>query len=64
MGGHFARVGCTIASPQTSFGVRSSHIHSSPTEKNECVTNEPQRTYAGRLGAPKPLCDCPGQVEI
>ena len=33
-----------IASPQTSFGVRLSRIH------NECVTNEHQRTSAGRLG--------------
>ena len=31
-----------IASPQTSFGVRLSR-------RNECVTNEPQRTSAGRL---------------
>ena len=31
-----------LASPQTSFGVRLSRIH-------ECVTNEPQRTSAGRL---------------
>ena len=35
-----------------------------PHGKNECVTNEPQMTSAGRLGAPKPLSDCPGQVEI
>ena len=34
-----------VASPQTSFGVRSSRIHFAPT----CVTNEPQRTSAGRL---------------
>ena len=41
-----------VASPQTSFGVRLSRIHFSPTEtwgRNECVTNEPQRTSAGRL---------------
>ena len=31
-----------LASPQTSFGVRLSRIHF-------CVTNEPQRTSAGRL---------------
>ena len=31
-----------VASPQTSFGVRLSRIHL-------CVTNEPQRTSAGRL---------------
>ena len=31
-----------LASPQTSFGVRS-------RGRNECVTNEPQRTSAGRL---------------
>ena len=54
----------TLASPQTSFGVRSSRIHFSPRtvrEKwisppwgsNECVTNEPQRTSAGRLGLHK-----------
>ena len=30
--------------PATSFGVRSSRIH-----RNECVTNEPQRTSARRL---------------
>ena len=36
--------GAELASPQTSFGVRLSRIH-------ECVTNEPQRTSAGRLGA-------------
>ena len=34
----------SLASPQTSFGVRLSRIH-----RNECVTNEPQRTSAGRL---------------
>ena len=34
---------CYLASPQTSFGVRLSRI------RNECVTNEPQRTSAGRL---------------
>ena len=46
-----------LASPQTSFGVRLSRIHFSPRDKkwgkwgrNECVTNEPQRTSAGRLG--------------
>ena len=39
-----------LASPQTSFGVRLSRIHFSPTwGRNECVTNEPQRTSAGRL---------------
>ena len=39
-----------LASPQMSFGVRLSRIHFSPTDKrNECVTNEPQRTSAGRL---------------
>ena len=32
-----------VASPQTSFGVRLSRFHFSPT------TNEPQRTSAGRL---------------
>ena len=36
-----------IASPQTSFGVRLSRI-----QRNECVTNEPQRTSAGRLQLP------------
>ena len=36
-----------IAYPQTSFGVRLSLIHFSP--RNEDVTNEPQRTSAGRL---------------
>ena len=36
------RAGSQVASPQTSFGVRLSRIH-------ECVTNEPQRTSAGRL---------------
>ena len=36
--------GQLVASPQTSFGVRLSRI-----QKNECVTNEPQRTSAGRL---------------
>ena len=40
----------SLASPQISFGVRSSRIHFTPTwGRNECVTNEPQRTYAGRL---------------
>ena len=39
-----------LASPQTSFGVRLSRIHFSPTwGRNECVTDEPQRTSAGRL---------------
>ena len=41
-----------VASPQTSFVVRSSRIHFSPTEmsgRNECVTNEPQMTSEGRL---------------
>ena len=45
-----------VASPQTSVGVRLSRIHFSPTSpistpwgRNECVTNEPQRTSAGRL---------------
>ena len=42
-----------VASLQTSFGVHLSRIHFSPTERpwgrNECVTNEPQRTSAGRL---------------
>ena len=33
-----------LASPQTSVGVRLSRIH-----LDECVTNEPQRTSAGRL---------------
>ena len=33
-----------LASPQTSFGVHLSRIHF-----YECVTNEPQRTSAGRL---------------
>ena len=40
--------------PQTFFGLRSSRIHFFPTGRgtvgeNECVTNEPQRTSAGRL---------------
>ena len=35
--------GLRLASSQTSFGVRLSRIH------HECVTNEPQRTSAGRL---------------
>ena len=45
-----ARSGLWVASPQASFGVRLSRIHFSPTGRNECVTNEPQRTPAGRLG--------------
>ena len=36
-----------VASPQTSFRVRLSRIHF--WGRNECVTNEPQRTSAGRL---------------
>ena len=45
-------LGFFLASPQTSFGVRLSRIHFSPTwGRNECVTNEPQRTSAGRLGS-------------
>ena len=42
-----------IASPQTSFEVRLSRIHF-----YECVTNEPQRTSAGRLSRPLflPVC--------
>ena len=36
-----------VASPQTSFGVRLSRLHF--WERNEYVTNEPQRTSAGRL---------------
>ena len=32
-----------------SHGLRSSRIHFSPMERNECVTNEPQRKSAGRL---------------
>ena len=39
----FPRAMREVASPQTSFGVRLSRIH------DECVTNEPQRTSAGRL---------------
>ena len=39
-----------VASPQTSCGVCSSRVHFSPTwGKNECVTNKPHRTFAGRL---------------
>ena len=41
-----------LASPKASFRVRSSRIHFSPRGpwgRNECVTNEPQRTSAGRL---------------
>ena len=39
-----------VASPQTSCGVCSSRIHFSPTwGRNECVTNKPHRTFAGRL---------------
>ena len=49
-----------IASPETSFGVRSSRIHFThlfPWGRNERVTNEPQRTCAGRLAlAPCELC--------
>ena len=37
----------TVASPQTSFGVRSSRIHFSPTEK--WMTNERQRASVGWL---------------
>ena len=37
--GRISSSGSVLASPQTSFGVRSF----------ECVTNEPQRTSAGRL---------------
>ena len=40
---------CGLASPQTSFGVRLLRIHFSPRGINYCVTNEPQRTSAGRL---------------
>ena len=43
-----------LASPQTSFGVVCHAFISSVTHsflgRNECVTNEPQRTSAGRLG--------------
>ena len=50
----FERLPLTLVSSQTSFGVRLSHIHFSPTDispwwRNEYVTNEPQRTSAGRL---------------
>ena len=45
-----------LPAPQTSFGVRSSRIHFSPT--NECVTNEPQRTSAGRLVVASPNVGC------
>ena len=42
-----------VASLQTSFGVHLSRIHFSPTDRpwgrDECVSNEPQRTSAGRL---------------
>ena len=41
-GGEEVYVPHYVASPQTSFGVRSFVRHA-------CVTNEPQRTYAGRL---------------
>ena len=42
--------GQVVASPQTSFGVRLSRTHFSPPwGRNECVTNEPQRTSARRL---------------
>ena len=37
-----------IASPQTSFGV-GFVCHAFISPPNECVTNEPQRTSAGRL---------------
>ena len=51
-----------LASPQTSLGVRLSRIHFSPTDRgpwgrNECVTNEPQRTSAGRLPLLVPCSD-------
>ena len=32
------------------FGVRSSRIHFSLWGRNECVTNEPHETSAGRIG--------------
>ena len=40
-----------LASPQTSLGVRSSFLphRRRPWGSNECVTNEPQRTSAGKL---------------
>ena len=42
---------CYIASPQTSLGfVCHAFISTNePQRRNECVTNEPQRTSAGRL---------------
>ena len=49
----FSKQAWWLASLQTSFGVRSSRIHFSPTDrpwgKNDCVTNEPQRKSSGRL---------------
>ena len=49
------QLGLGVTSPQRSFGVRLSRIHSSPTEKcpwgrHEYATNEPQGTSAGRQG--------------
>ena len=39
-----------VGLPADVFGVRLSRIHLSPTwGRNECVTNEPQRTFAERL---------------
>ena len=38
-----------LASPQTSFGFVCHAFISPPWTRNECVTNEPQRTSAGRL---------------
>ena len=46
MNGHL-KVCAALAFPQRSFGVRLSRI--------ECVTNEPQRTSAGRLVPPHPV---------
>ena len=45
---------CSVASPQTSFGVRLSRIHFI-WGRNERVTNEPQRTSAGRLRVVLPV---------
>ena len=44
---HSVQSSLNLASQQTFYGVRLSRIHFSPAlGRNECVTNEPQRTSA------------------
>ena len=52
---HSVQSSLNLASQQTFYGVRLSRIHFSPAlGRNECVTNEPQRTSAYGLNKNQP----------